>query len=337
LPPATPSGRRLRKSCQTTMLPSMAGLPWPEESRQIGNWVWLADVRFPDGSKEPLNGEDFPEGWSCSGKNGTWEMVDEAADPIHVYGTSYQYVATGHLTASSGIATLESPEIVVSEGDPGYLYFWAWLDAYPWYPDYPDEDDKAVKVKVSKDGGDFEEVGRAYMHIDERKWYEVRSPTVPASYTSTIAVGASTDFGVRAAYSRAGPITEDNAGLDVVAPSGGGWGGIYTTDLVGSAGISNGANDPSGDADYTGRFSGTSAASPVVAGIAALMLSKNPNLRAETIRSILRTTADEIGPVPYNDGWNKYYGCGRVNAGNALAAVKEGDRDGDGDVDLAEN
>ena len=61
-------------------------------------------------------------------------------------------------------------------------------------------------------------------------------------------------------------------------------------------------------------FSGTSAAAPHVAGIAALLLSKNSNLGNDLTRKIIEVSADDLG-VP---GKDIYFGYGRVNALAAL-------------------
>lgn len=61
-------------------------------------------------------------------------------------------------------------------------------------------------------------------------------------------------------------------------------------------------------------WSGTSMATPQVAAIAALILSKNPSFSQEEIWTILRSTTD---PVNFSDD-NKYIGVGRVNAYKAI-------------------
>lgn len=132
----------------------------------------------------------------------------------------------------------------------------------------------------------------------------------PARYANCLAVGASTDWDYRAPYSQYGPE------LDFLAPSNGGWNSVVTTDRRGSVGYSSG--------DYTMDFSGTSSATPAAAGVAALMLSRNPNLTATQVRSLMRQSCDKVGPLSYSGGEtgaggrNDEYGYGRVNARRAV-------------------
>ena len=65
-------------------------------------------------------------------------------------------------------------------------------------------------------------------------------------------------------------------------------------------------------------MSGTSMATPCVAGVMALMLSKNLNLTPAKICEILETTAYPLTATKSN-----VYGSGRVNALNAVNAVNE--------------
>jgi subtilisin family serine protease len=106
--------------------------------------------------------------------------------------------------------------------------------------------------------------------------------------------------------------------LDVVAPCL----EIPTTDRLGAAGY-----DPT---DYFSRFNGTSAATPHVAGLAALILSFRPSLTNVQLRQIIESTCDKISPNLYiyaNVGtkpsgtWNEEVGYGRVNAERALLAA----------------
>jgi subtilisin family serine protease len=68
--------------------------------------------------------------------------------------------------------------------------------------------------------------------------------------------------------------------------------------------------------DY-GSGSGTSFSAPVVAGVAALVLSANPGLTGTQAQNILKQTADDLG----TPGWDTSYGWGRVNALKAVQAA----------------
>ena len=129
----------------------------------------------------------------------------------------------------------------------------------------------------------------------------------PASNQYAMAVGASTDFGLRADYSQFGPT------LDFLAPSSGGERAICSTDRMGPNG-----DDPN---NYSYSFGGTSAATPLASGVAALMLSRNPQLTADQVRTTLRQTSAKIGDEPYTAGRNDYYGYGRIDAQAAVAAA----------------
>lgn len=117
----------------------------------------------------------------------------------------------------------------------------------------------------------------------------------PASSEYTIAVGAidsSNDLAVGSNYGN---------GLDLVAPG----------DGIKSTSLNNGY-------DYD---DGTSFAAPHVSGVVALMLSVNPSLTPDEIRTILHNTTLKIkyGPNVYNtSGWSQYYGYGLVNACEAV-------------------
>ena len=146
------------------------------------------------------------------------------------------------------------------------------------------------------------------------------SISYPASLKETIAVGASTNRDVRSSYSNYG------TGIDFVAPSSGGTLRIETTDVMGKAGYNKTVKgNYCKAADSTG-FGGTSSATPLAAGVGALMISVNPNLTADEVRTIMRDTCDKIdkGNADYNNqGWSKEYGYGRVNAAEAVKAAKK--------------
>ncbi|MCD4695457.1 MAG: S8 family serine peptidase, partial [Bacteroidales bacterium] len=79
---------------------------------------------------------------------------------------------------------------------------------------------------------------------------------------------------------------------------------------------------------YTGRMSGTSAATPQVAGCAALALSVNPGLNINQINNLIRYKSDKVGPYIYN--WNqsllghsRELGYGRLNCFRMVETASE--------------
>lgn len=63
---------------------------------------------------------------------------------------------------------------------------------------------------------------------------------------------------------------------------------------------------------------GTSFSTPLVAGAVGLMLSLNPNLTPAQIDTILKVSADDLGPA----GWDSGYGWGRLNVGRAITVIE---------------
>ncbi|MCP4543982.1 MAG: tandem-95 repeat protein [Chloroflexi bacterium] len=65
--------------------------------------------------------------------------------------------------------------------------------------------------------------------------------------------------------------------------------------------------------------SGTSTATPYVAGMAALLIARYPSYTPNEIASAILDNADDLGPT----GWDPYYGCGRINAHQSLFQGKQ--------------
>lgn len=63
-----------------------------------------------------------------------------------------------------------------------------------------------------------------------------------------------------------------------------------------------------------GKISGTSMATPGVAGLAGLLKSVNPSLTGKQLRDIIEKSADDLG----EKGWDKYFGNGRINTLKAV-------------------
>lgn len=141
-----------------------------------------------------------------------------------------------------------------------------------------------------------------------------------ANYYGVIAVGAVGDDGVKASYS------EDGANLLVCAPSMGRANhGISTVDRTAGDGYNAGGPPDFVDPDYTNTFNGTSSATPLAAGVVALMLDANPALTWRDVRLVLARSARKNHPG--DAGWltngagllfNHKYGFGVVDAQAAV-------------------
>lgn len=133
----------------------------------------------------------------------------------------------------------------------------------------------------------------------------------PASLPNVMGVGACNDQGRRSTYSNFG------AGLDFVAPSSDperGCPSITTTD------VSRPNRGYNLHGAYTDKFGGTSAATPLAAGVAALVLSVASSLSWKDLRSLLRITCDRM--VSGRRLPKLEYGYGRLNAAKAVAQAR---------------
>ncbi|MEZ6317759.1 MAG: S8 family serine peptidase [Phycisphaerales bacterium] len=123
------------------------------------------------------------------------------------------------------------------------------------------------------------------------------APTYPSSLPTVNAISAVTNRGLLAAFSNTGAIAFGGPGLDV-----------YTTDRTGTNGFGGGNYE---------ILDGTSFASPLCAGVAALILSYNPSLTPDEVESIMQTTAKDLGAT----GYDTSFGYGMPDAAAALAAA----------------
>lgn len=121
----------------------------------------------------------------------------------------------------------------------------------------------------------------------------------PASYTNVLAVGSSNQD------DRATPSSDMGLLIDVFAPGENIWSTV------------------SGN-EYTDRFSGTSMATPIVAGVAALVRSRRPDWSPRQITQQIRATSDNTllgAGTPSNRPFGYF---GRLNALQALTASQPG-------------
>jgi subtilisin family serine protease len=155
--------------------------------------------------------------------------------------------------------------------------------------------------------------------------------------SGVVSVGASDSDNHQANYSPTATGATNNQLIDVVAPSASAFDylDVWTTDTPSTSGInpvpfdwtqvdtnlSTGTSNPSSGTNYqsyTAYFGGTSAAAAEVSGVAALMLSVNPNLTQQAVYDILTGTADKVGSYTYTSGRSNELGYGKINACSAV-------------------
>ena len=228
-----------------------------------------------------------------------WNTYDNNDDTIDVYG--HGTMVAGVVAAASdnwiGVTSIAWDTLImpvrISRPD-GYAYTSDIAEGVAWAAD-----NGAQVANISYDVSGSLTVQNAAVYMQERGGVVVVASGnmggdrgfVPS--TALISVGATDSNDVRALFSSYGEY------LDLVAPGI----GIYTTRSGG------GYSTPAG----------TSFSSPVVAAVAALMISVNPALCPVRIDTILKETADDLG----EEGDDIYYGAGRVNAAAAVLAAWE--------------
>lgn len=143
----------------------------------------------------------------------------------------------------------------------------------------------------------------------------------PANHNKVISVGAASPTGERKSTtssdgeywwgSNYGSTTQDaKEAVDIMGPT-----ILPTTDISGSAGYSS--------TDYYMWFNGTSCATPYVAGVAALVKSKDPSLTPAQLRTALVSSTTDM-TIDGGVGWDRFTGYGMVNADAALNTLTPG-------------
>lgn len=289
----------VRGSPQVTVAVIDEGVQLDHPDLNVHPKSWNASTDTPDGSPTDNHGT------ACAGIIGA--RLDNTAGVAGVAG-GVQIMA---------IATATWADVDIAEG----LYFAA--------------DNGARIVSMSfgvyaSYGWDFTIIQDALQHAHDRGLLLIAASgnengaqaRFPGSDARTLCVGGSNRSDER---KRIGDASSEGwwgasygPDLDVVAPCL----EMPTTDRLGADGYSVG--------DYYERFNGTSSATPLVAGIGALLFSLRPSLTGVEARYLIEGSCDKISPNLYayaNVGtkasgtWNNEVGYGRVNAERALLAA----------------
>jgi hypothetical protein len=152
-----------------------------------------------------------------------------------------------------------------------------------------------------------------------------------ASYEGVIAVAACNDRGLRSVYSDFGKAVwcafpSSDFSFDAENRPEPLTTGIWTTDRLATRGYNPGVPEE-GDlgGNFTNSFGGTSSACPGAAGVVALMLTTNPDLKSADVKTLLQRSCEKIDPsnAGYDaKGHSLLYGFGRLDAVRAIEAAK---------------
>ena len=256
-------------------------------------------------SKLQMGDPSFTHGTPCASvaiapQNGGMCGAAPAARFMPISGTSYSIEGTEEMF-----------NYVIKNGADVVSCSWGTID-----PSFALGPDKIAAIsKAARDGRGGKGCVICFAAGNE----DVDFVNVYGKHPDVICVGATTSDDEHAEYSNRG------REVTITAPSNGSWPilaarAFWDEGIPGEVGASKWYY---GDGVDRGsryqHFGGTSSATPLVAGICALILSANPNLTAREVKQILILTADKIGsPSEYVNGQSLKYGYGRVNAAKAV-------------------
>ncbi|HRX28661.1 MAG TPA: S8/S53 family peptidase [Saprospiraceae bacterium] len=243
-----------------------------------------------------------------------WDFANNDNDPTDDYGhgTNVTGIIGANANNNIGYAGVDwNSKLMIckilDQNNLGY-YSW-WVEAI-----YYAVDNGAKVINMSVGGSSFSNALQSainYAHdngvtIVACMMNENNSVTYyPAGFQNTIAVGSINPDNKRSSPFFWNSASGSNYGnhIDVVAPGN----FIY--------GLSYQSNT-----NYNTYWGGTSQATPLVTGLAALLLAQDANRTPDDIRTIIRSTAEDQVGSPSEDikGFDKYYGYGRINAHKAL-------------------
>jgi len=255
--------------------------------------VWINDDEVPD------NGVDDDGNGYVDDVHG-WDFVEEDNEPqdLHGHGTHVAGIIAARINNGVGIAGMAGQATIMPLGifqPQGIGTYADLIEAIIYAADNGAQVINMSLGAVSYSRGEEAAVNYAW----ERGVVLVAAAGnnnndavhYPAAHANVIAVSSVTASDQRSSFSSYGDF------VDLAAP-----GSRVMSCIPGS--------------NY-GVMSGTSMASPHVAGLAALIRSRNPTLTNGEVRQILESTADDLGTA----GWDRFYGHGRINGRRALEAT----------------
>jgi hypothetical protein len=230
-----------------------------------------------------------------------WNVVSNTSNTSPVMGHGTRVAGSAAATGNNavGVASVAwSANIMplrITDRSDGWAYWSDMAEAITWATDHG-----ADVANVSYDIGNSYTVSHAAQYMRSRGGVVLTSAgnsNTDHGYSDNpyiIHVAATTGSDAKASFSNYGDE------IDVAAPGS----GIHTTTTGGG---------------YTSA-SGTSYASPVAAGVVAVIMAANPRLNPDEVEGILEQSANDLGSA----GWDQYFGHGRVNAAAAVLLAQGG-------------
>lgn len=230
-----------------------------------------------------------------------WNVVDNNNDvtDLNGHGTLMMGIAGGQTNNNIGIAGLGIEPKIMMVRISNNAYGWAYSSDMAEAIIYA-ADNGAKVISISFGGTSASTTVRNAVNYAVSKGVFITAAAgnsgssqvnYPAAYDNVVAVGATDSNDQKASWSNFGPW------VDVTSP-----------------GVSIYSTNENGGYSYS---SGTSPATPFVAGLAALMLSKNPNLTPLQVENYIESFSDDLG----SNGRDDIFGYGRINAVKTLSAV----------------
>jgi len=240
------------------------------------------------------------------------EYSDNTPNDAHGHGTHVAGTIAGGNSSGRNIGVAPGSKLLIAKvfDDEGGSTLAAILEGMQWAADPDGNPTTADQPRIASNswGGPLSDVYEPGIQT----WREMgiipvcaagnygpekQTIIAPAGYQDVIAVGASGHDDSIAEFSARGPV--QYGGKTYIKP-----------DIV-APGVNIQSAKPGGGLDW---MSGTSMATPHIAGVIALMLQADPDLSLQAVHTILKTTAKDIG----EPGQDNESGHGRVDAYDAV-------------------
>jgi serine protease AprX len=240
------------------------------------------------------NGSHGTETLSTIGGYAPGYLIGPAFNSTYILAKTENTDSETPIEEDNWIAAMEWADSIgvdVTSTSLGYLTFDPPWPSYTWM----DMDGNTAVITNAADYAAY--IGIVVVNSAGNEGYNATHNTLnaPADGDSVIAAGAVNSSGTRSSFSSVGPTVDGRIKPDIMA--------LGSGDVVAS---------PYADHSYT-YSSGTSFSCPLSAGVAALILSVNPNLTPMQVRDAMRNTASQ------SSNPDNLYGWGILNALDAVS------------------